>query len=108
MVYVSCFVNQVRSNNYREAITIPVRSWTRFRDVITEMIDKVDVVKEEVRVETHDSETRESPRDAPPREPAREVPRETAHETPRETPRDRGAAGEPEADEKIGQYVDRV
>ena len=27
--------------NYRTAVTIPERSWTRFRDILTDFIDKV-------------------------------------------------------------------
>uniref|UniRef100_A0A914VBJ2 Uncharacterized protein n=1 Tax=Plectus sambesii TaxID=2011161 RepID=A0A914VBJ2_9BILA len=29
-------------SNFRTAITIPERSWSRFRDIFTEMCDKMD------------------------------------------------------------------
>lgn len=32
-------VGQVR-NNFRTAVTIPERSWARFRDVLSEFVDK--------------------------------------------------------------------
>ena len=36
---------QVRTN-YRTAVTIPERSWVRFRDILTDFIDKVGGAKE--------------------------------------------------------------
>ena len=97
----------MRSNNYREAVTIPVRSWVRFRDVISDMIEKVDASRDDA----YPSVPQRSRQDSrePLRDPVRE--RDVMPASERDTAEqkrdsallpatDRGAAGEPEADDK--------